>query len=301
MKCKNCGAEIHGNICEYCKSEIPKKTSSINITNNYYNTKRLHDIPYRKQKPKKKTWLWTLGWIFIFPVPLTILLLRKKDMQPTIRYGLISFIWIFIFIISFWGENNNKTYSKSPDIPATIEKTINKQEKEQNPNKDNADKKEDASEESKANSNKISTEKNVEIIYAKDKVVNKFISEFNEKSASKITNISKGNIRTKYFGNVNGCYLEMLNATENNAKIFSLDIMGSANTNDNQSIFEVFKTAVQILDPSIQNNIIDETFLTFNDKFIGNKKIGDTISVDYVPAGIHLNKSQIRISASNFR
>ena len=27
---------------------------------------------------KRKTWLWVLGWICIFPVPLTILMLRKK-------------------------------------------------------------------------------------------------------------------------------------------------------------------------------------------------------------------------------
>lgn len=27
---------------------------------------------------KRKTWLWVLGWICIFPLPLTILMLRKK-------------------------------------------------------------------------------------------------------------------------------------------------------------------------------------------------------------------------------
>lgn len=38
----------------------------------------------------RKTWLWVLGWICIFPLPLTILLLRKKDMKPEIKYGIIA-------------------------------------------------------------------------------------------------------------------------------------------------------------------------------------------------------------------
>ncbi|MCU7701396.1 hypothetical protein ODV97_17880, partial [Enterococcus gallinarum] len=52
---------------------------------------------------------------------------KKKDMQPTVKYGLIAFIWIFVFAIGF-RENNNKTYSKLPDI---IETTTTTQEKEQ--------------------------------------------------------------------------------------------------------------------------------------------------------------------------
>ncbi len=49
---------------------------------------------------KRKTWLWVLGWIFIFPVPLTILMLRKKDLNPVIRYGVIAVAWIVYFIWS---------------------------------------------------------------------------------------------------------------------------------------------------------------------------------------------------------
>ena len=48
-----------------------------------------------ESKPKKKkTWLWVLGWICIFPLPLTILLLRKKDMKPALKYGIIAVAWI---------------------------------------------------------------------------------------------------------------------------------------------------------------------------------------------------------------
>ena len=36
MKCKNCGAETQGKICEYCGSEMLQEESTVNITNNYY-------------------------------------------------------------------------------------------------------------------------------------------------------------------------------------------------------------------------------------------------------------------------
>lgn len=72
-------------------------------------------------KPRK-TWLWVLGWIFIFPVPLTILLLRKKDMNPVLKYVIIGlafavyFSWMVIGMSSSDDKkttdsaiNNNKT------------------------------------------------------------------------------------------------------------------------------------------------------------------------------------------------
>ncbi|MBQ5825023.1 MAG: hypothetical protein IIW48_09485 [Clostridia bacterium] len=52
----------------------------------------------------KKTWLWVLGWICIFPLPLTILLLRKKDMKPAIKYGIIAVAWVLFFVIGLFGN-----------------------------------------------------------------------------------------------------------------------------------------------------------------------------------------------------
>lgn len=59
------------------------------------------------------TWLWVLGWICIFPLPLTILLLRKKDMKPALKYGIIAAAWILYLIIGLSGtsENTNNTSS----------------------------------------------------------------------------------------------------------------------------------------------------------------------------------------------
>lgn len=48
-----------------------------------------------QQQPRKgHFWLWLLGWIIIFPVPVTILMTRRKDIRPIIKYGVIIAAWI---------------------------------------------------------------------------------------------------------------------------------------------------------------------------------------------------------------
>ena len=51
------------------------------------------------QQIKRRTWLWVLGWICIFPVPLTIILVRKKDMNLLLKIAIIAVAWIVYFAI----------------------------------------------------------------------------------------------------------------------------------------------------------------------------------------------------------
>ena len=60
--------------------------------------------PTPQEPPKKrKTWLWVLGWICIFPVPLTIIMLNKKDMNKKARYGIIAAGWILYLLLGLGG------------------------------------------------------------------------------------------------------------------------------------------------------------------------------------------------------
>lgn len=60
--------------------------------------------PAPQEAPKKrKTWLWVLGWICIFPVPLTIIMLNKEDMSKKARYGIIAAGWILYLFIGLGG------------------------------------------------------------------------------------------------------------------------------------------------------------------------------------------------------
>ena len=157
MKCPSCGAEI-GNtkFCEYCgsqiSSEMQKEQEQLNkkgcpkcgSTNITYKRENQGEVREKKSKQvihrtvavckdcgetwfvdegvkKKKTWLWVLGWLFIFPLPLTILLLRKKDMNKILKYGIITVAWITYIVIAFsGGSEGEKTDVSVDDITTTI-------------------------------------------------------------------------------------------------------------------------------------------------------------------------------------
>ena len=75
-------------------------------------------------KQKKRTWLWVIGWIVAFPVPLTLLLVRKKEEKTIIKvlkYGLIVFAWLFYIAFIFAdGDTKSKpnTIPESPSVEA---------------------------------------------------------------------------------------------------------------------------------------------------------------------------------------
>ena len=160
MKCPNCGSEIGASkVCEYCgtpislemqreQEELRKagcpKCGSSNIAFRRENQGEIRDkhskqvihrtVGYCKdcgatwytsgggELPKKrKTWLWVLGWIFIFPVPLTILMLRNKEMKPAIKYGIIVLAWVLYLGIGYFGGDDNKT--TEPVTGTAVEET----------------------------------------------------------------------------------------------------------------------------------------------------------------------------------
>lgn len=62
-----------------------------------------------------KTWLWVLGWICIFPLPLTILLLRKKNMKPVVKYCIIAIAWLLFLVVGM--SVNSENDAPQTDIP----------------------------------------------------------------------------------------------------------------------------------------------------------------------------------------
>lgn len=73
---------------------------------------------------KRKTWLWVLGWIFIFPVPLTIILLKKPGISQKAKYGIIAAAWVVYVIIGVVGVANNANKPKVEKPKATIATTM---------------------------------------------------------------------------------------------------------------------------------------------------------------------------------
>lgn len=74
--------------------------------------------PNNRPKQRRKLWLWVLGWLFLFPLPVTILLLRKKDMKPGLKYGIIAAVWVLFLLLGATGEPA-ETPAPTDSVPAT--------------------------------------------------------------------------------------------------------------------------------------------------------------------------------------
>ena len=79
------------------------------------------------QPPKKrKIWLWVLGWIFIFPIPLTILIIRNQKLSKPVKIGIIAAAWVVYLLIGFsgGGSGDNKDTSNVNTEATTNEQTV---------------------------------------------------------------------------------------------------------------------------------------------------------------------------------
>ena len=67
------------------------------------------------QKRKRKTWLWVIGWIFAFPIPLTILMIRNQKLNKILKIIIIAVAWLFYLLIvsSFGGNSKDVTETTS--------------------------------------------------------------------------------------------------------------------------------------------------------------------------------------------
>lgn len=327
MKCPNCGSEIMKNskFCQFCGSSITgqmlkeqeqlnkagcPKCGSSNITFSRekigeirgkrgtaivrattgfckdcgYTWQTDSEMPTKKTK-KRKTWLWVLGWILVFPLPLTILLLRRKNMSSVIKYGIIAVAWIIYLLIVLSGTSNN-TNSVSNEDASAVSITSESQSNLQI-------------------SNSIESNDAVSTVFAEDYVVNRFISEFNN-SQYEITKITKGNIRTKYYGYANDRRIEMINANEAAANAFCISIYGGKDDASKQSMYEVFREAAKTLDSSVTDEDINSVLLYFDEKdvLISNYHVGNSLTVTYVPIkeiSTGVNACRIDISCSDYK
>lgn len=58
------------------------------------------------QKKKRHTFWWVMGWIFVFPIPATILILRNKKMHWLLKTVLILIVWGIYLAIGLSGGAN---------------------------------------------------------------------------------------------------------------------------------------------------------------------------------------------------
>lgn len=149
MVCPNCGASLQVDAdqknltCSYCGNGLyvddeVKHVQYDNAEETGYQFEKgrqraqaeatrvqqqTFNMNFEKPPKKRKTWLWVLGWIFIFPVPLTILMLRNQKLSKPVKIGIIVAAWIVYLIIGLagGGSGDNKDSSNANTETTTIE------------------------------------------------------------------------------------------------------------------------------------------------------------------------------------
>lgn len=310
MKCQNCGSDLKvdmvskGCTCEYCGARLLIDDEIVHVK--YDNaeesgyqfekgrqraqkeatyTARINlDQPMQQNQSKKKSkiWLWVLGWICIFPLPLTILMYRKKNMKPAIKYGIIAAAWIVYILIGLSGSSNNKTTNTNSNSTEIVSSEQNEVE--------------NIEDETKADETVVE-----EKFYEGDDVVNCFITDYNSKEEVKITDIKKGNIRQKAYAYIGDVYIEMLDSYSAAAENYNMSIYGGNTDEATDAMFEVFKKVANVLDPNLTEEQIEEAVSSWRsgDVLVENGTLGE-LTITYVPSKeLSTGRNDSRIDVSS--
>lgn len=121
--------------------------------------------------------------------------------------------------------------------------------------------------------------------YAEDDTVNRFITEYNDLSAYTMTDISAGNIRTKYFCKVNGCSVKLLNANGAAAETFNVTIDAENTDADKTKMLNAVKDMFKVFDASLSDEDIDKIISEFSSSelCIKDYSVSEHIVVSYSP------------------
>ena len=207
------------------------------------------------QGSSRKTWLWVLGWIFIFPVPLTILMLRKKDMKPAVKYGIIAAAWLLFFVIGMSG--NSEADTPQTDVPGTIIQT------EQATN---------------------TTTETTEVIdntnpYAKnEKTIRRFVSEFNEISDTQVTDIEISKNHTIAYLVIDGFEGLSIKVNDHSEMGFFFTFEFSNGTAMLEQYENLMRDIVKVFDSDVD---IGEKFQEANTNQRTIVNLSDNITVEY--------------------
>ena len=151
MVCPNCGASLQVDAdqknltCNYCGNSlyVDDEVKHVQYDNSEetgyqfekgrqraqaeaYGMRQTVGTNMNQPPKKRKTWLWVLGWIFIFPVPLTILMVRNQKLSKPVKIGIIAAAWIVYLFIGFAGggsSNDTNSADKNSETVAVKQST----------------------------------------------------------------------------------------------------------------------------------------------------------------------------------
>ena len=135
--CPQCGTQQEVDsaqdaaICRYCGKPFSVEKGISRFNERYVTIPALDDAPIERfprmgqtsydepQKPRKKRiFWWVVGWIFCFPIPLTILVARSKRLSGLLKGIIIAVAWIAYLMLGVRSRS-----SMTDRTPTTTERT----------------------------------------------------------------------------------------------------------------------------------------------------------------------------------
>lgn len=114
MNCPSCGADLKLDadnakaVCEYCGAKV-----LIDGAEHRDAEREGYEFEKGRQRAiaeaqtaatrKRLTWLWVIGWIFMFPAPITILVTRSKTLKQWQKAVIIALAWGAYLAIGLFG------------------------------------------------------------------------------------------------------------------------------------------------------------------------------------------------------
>lgn len=135
-KCENCGAIFEGKRCPQCGVKVGAKAKKCPHCGTDYYSSTCPDCGYPAVPDKvavakdgattelvkqKKLWPWVLGWILLFPVPLTILMVRNKKLNKKVKIGVIVAAWVLYFAIAAFGKSSERADNSKNSMISTTD------------------------------------------------------------------------------------------------------------------------------------------------------------------------------------
>lgn len=293
MKCPNCNAELGSKrICDYCGSQISidsikeqelmnkKGCPKCNSTNIQFRRENQGEIrgkkskkviyktvgfckdcgatwtPPEEVKPKRKTWLWVLGWIYIFPIPLTIIMLKNTKLVKWLRMTIIAIAWLLyigFFISVATAEDtsanvsNESTTSQASIVNEQISETP-EATSEKNPYADN------------------------------EQVIRKFVEHYNKQNKQQITDIEWKNNHTianisfdDKFGYVN----------TGRAPIFTVEFEFTNGIELVDTYDEIIKNIISVLESTLTDSEIIDAIQQAKNNDQQYIRLGNNTSIQY--------------------
>ncbi len=131
-RCSNCGAEsAEGTHCPHCGVKFGQRPRVCPVCRTEYYTNACPNCGYLPRTPRpaaqaytptyaprsappKRIWLWVLGWIFIFPLPLTLILVRNKTMNKSLKIAIIVAAWVIYATLGIVSNLDDRAESTAP-------------------------------------------------------------------------------------------------------------------------------------------------------------------------------------------